>query len=153
MTDPSIAALLTPPRVAELGPGSPNEVVRENLRTFEFTQTVRDPLAARACLAGLWLYHDFLDESHAISQDLDTKESSCWHARSPFIATANSATVSIRLCTFPCTFVAGQYHAVKPRLATRRPNQTRRGVSRLSPASGNCPGVWKCARRFHLRMP
>ena len=80
MTDPTVTALLTPPRVAELGPGTPNESVRELLRAFEFTQPVRDPVAARACLAGLWLYHDFLDESHAISQELDTPEGSLWHA-------------------------------------------------------------------------
>jgi hypothetical protein len=80
MTDPNVAALLTPPRVAELGPGSPNEAARDKLRALEFAQPARDPLAARACLAGLWLYHDFLDESHAISQELDTKEGSFWHA-------------------------------------------------------------------------
>src|SRR4051812_48137815 len=80
MTDPNVTALLTPSRVAELGPGTPNVAVREKLRAFEFSHPVRDPLAARACLAGLWLYHDFLDESHAISQELDTKEGSFWHA-------------------------------------------------------------------------
>lgn len=80
MTDPNATALLTPPRIAELGPGSPNEALREKLNGFEFTRPVRDQLAARACLAGLWLYHDFLDESHAISQELETKEGSFWHA-------------------------------------------------------------------------
>jgi hypothetical protein len=34
---------------------------------------------ARACLAGLWLRHDFLDESHALSQDIDTPTGSYWH--------------------------------------------------------------------------
>ena len=37
----------------------------------------RDALAA--CRAGLWLAFDFFEESHAISQDLDTVEGSYWH--------------------------------------------------------------------------
>jgi hypothetical protein len=35
---------------------------------------------ARACRAGLWLYFDYFDESHAVSQDLETPEGSYWHA-------------------------------------------------------------------------
>jgi hypothetical protein len=35
---------------------------------------------AEALLAGLWLWHDFLDESHAISQSLHTPTGSFWHA-------------------------------------------------------------------------
>jgi hypothetical protein len=35
---------------------------------------------ARACLAGLWLRFNGLDESHRISQELDTPEGSFWHA-------------------------------------------------------------------------
>jgi hypothetical protein len=34
---------------------------------------------AAACRAGLWLAFDFLDESHAISQELPTAEGSFWH--------------------------------------------------------------------------
>ena len=41
---------------------------------------VRDAAAAAACRAGLWLYHDFLDESHTISQEIETPEGSYWHA-------------------------------------------------------------------------
>jgi hypothetical protein len=40
---------------------------------------VHDPDMASCCLAGLWLYHDFLDESHKISQDIDTPTGSYWH--------------------------------------------------------------------------
>jgi hypothetical protein len=32
-----------------------------------------------ACRAALWLAFDFLDESHAVSQELDTPEGSYWH--------------------------------------------------------------------------
>ena len=35
---------------------------------------------AEAMLAGLWLWHDFLDESHTISQSLHTPTGSFWHA-------------------------------------------------------------------------
>src|SRR5262249_42788381 len=41
---------------------------------------VKDRQMAEACLAGLWLWCDFLDESHRISQSLDTVEGSYWHA-------------------------------------------------------------------------
>jgi hypothetical protein len=34
---------------------------------------------ASACCAGLWLYHDFLDEAHTISQAIDTPTGSYWH--------------------------------------------------------------------------
>jgi hypothetical protein len=34
---------------------------------------------AQCCLAGVWLLHDYLDESHTISQGIDTREGSYWH--------------------------------------------------------------------------
>lgn len=65
----------------ELGPGSPNLAVKPLLQELarELPKKARDRDLALACLAGLWLYHNFLDESHAISQDLDTVEGSYWH--------------------------------------------------------------------------
>ena len=41
---------------------------------------VKDSAAAKAMLAGLWLYHDGLEESHRISQALNTATGSFWHA-------------------------------------------------------------------------
>jgi hypothetical protein len=35
---------------------------------------------AAAMLSGLYLWHDFLDESHKVSQSLDTAGGSMWHA-------------------------------------------------------------------------
>jgi len=35
---------------------------------------------ARCCLSGVWLLYDFLDESHTISQGIDTTSGSFWHA-------------------------------------------------------------------------
>jgi hypothetical protein len=41
---------------------------------------VRQPDEAMAMLAGLWLWQDWLDESHVISQSLDNPSGSFWHA-------------------------------------------------------------------------
>lgn len=64
-------------RLNDLGPGSPNLAVRPRLQ--QFAAELPDNDFARAALAGLWLLHDFSDESHSISQDLDTLEGSYWH--------------------------------------------------------------------------
>lgn len=82
--------LLMPPRLNELGPGQPNLPIRGELETlcvngafapglFKRNLKVVDRSMASACLAGLWLYHDFLDESHSISQQIETREGSYWH--------------------------------------------------------------------------
>src|SRR5438552_13147625 len=81
---PTIAALLRDERLAPLGPGTPNESVRAQLASLTdeamfAPHRVRDPQMAAACRAGLWLYHDFLNESHAISQEIDTTTGSYWH--------------------------------------------------------------------------
>src|ERR1700733_10019050 len=40
----------------------------------------KSPENATAMLAGLWLWHDGLEESHAISQGLHSATGSFWHA-------------------------------------------------------------------------
>ena len=80
----AIQDLLSEDRVFALGPGVPNRAAHAALRALTIERAfapskVVDRAAAQACLAGLWLYHDFLDESHQISQDLDTAEGSYWH--------------------------------------------------------------------------
>jgi hypothetical protein len=42
-------------------------------------QRIVDEDMAQACLAGLWLLHDYLDESHTISQSIETPTGSYWH--------------------------------------------------------------------------
>src|SRR5206468_984401 len=42
-------------------------------------QKIRDPSMAACCLSGLWLWHDFLDASHKISQEIATTSGSYWH--------------------------------------------------------------------------
>lgn len=62
-----IAALLCPPRLMSLDAGKPNEKVLRQLETLSVSaafapHVIVDEDMARACLAGLWLYHDFLDQ-------------------------------------------------------------------------------------------
>lgn len=81
---PTVAALLTPSRSAELGPGTPNRDVFEQLSaltTADITASAppQDQLMADACIAALWLYHDCLDRSHTISQNIETPTGSYWH--------------------------------------------------------------------------
>lgn len=79
------AALLAPSRVADLGPGQPNHAVRAQLdgltdEALFSGRPILDAQMAAACRAALWLYHDFLDRSHKICQDIETREGSFWHA-------------------------------------------------------------------------
>jgi hypothetical protein len=81
----NVASLVTAERVMPLGPGTPNAGIRPALQSLTAETAlaphpVQDRDAALAVLAGLWLYHDHLDESHTISQALSTSEGSFWHA-------------------------------------------------------------------------
>jgi len=81
---PAIQDLLREERLASLGPGTPNAGARALLAALTdesllAPHPVRDADMAAACRAGLWLYHDFLDESHAISQEIQTPTGSYWH--------------------------------------------------------------------------
>ncbi len=42
--------------------------------------SVKDPDMARALACSLWLWHDWLDESHRIAQGIHTETGSFWHA-------------------------------------------------------------------------
>lgn len=82
---PRIAALITPVRLPPLGPGQENQKARAELAALQPAdlapagRRVVDSEMARGCLAGLWLYHDFLDQSHSISQDMPSSTGSFWH--------------------------------------------------------------------------
>ncbi len=81
---PVVAELLSGQRLAELGPGLPERQRYDALRQLTpqrlfAPRTVRDADMAAACQAALWLYFDFLDESHTISQGIDTVTGSFWH--------------------------------------------------------------------------
>jgi hypothetical protein len=67
-----------------LGPGTPNRAVFDQLDALTVAdlgagRPIVDDAMARCCLAGLWLLHDFLDESHRISQEIETPTGSYWH--------------------------------------------------------------------------
>jgi len=82
MISEPLAALWAIDRLPELGPGKPNESAREALTTLTpetACPNFRNREAALACISGTWLYHDFLDESHKISQDLSEWFGSYWH--------------------------------------------------------------------------
>jgi hypothetical protein len=81
---PVIDSLLTPARLCGLGPGQPNDARKQELAALTLSsafpgKTIIDLDAARCCLAGLWLLHDFLDESHTISQESGSTNGSYWH--------------------------------------------------------------------------
>jgi hypothetical protein len=68
-----------------LGAGTPDAGARAALdalttkSAFAHAKFADRDLAA-CCLSGVWLLHDFLDESHKLSQEIDTPSGSYWHA-------------------------------------------------------------------------
>lgn len=82
---PVFAPLLETASLPPLGPGKPNRGVEARLRQLDLARAfaphmIKDHAASQACLSGLWLLHNFLDESHTVSQSLHTAEGSFWHA-------------------------------------------------------------------------
>jgi len=78
------ASLLRAAPLCELGPGTENSAVRSVLRSLDdatlFPEgTVSNRDMAACCVSGLWLLHNFLDESHRISQGIATVSGSYWH--------------------------------------------------------------------------
>jgi hypothetical protein len=80
---PEIRALLSRAPLNPLDAGAPDAAARPLLAALSNEsfqpKTVRDPLMASCCRAGLWLRFNYLDESHKISQDIETPEGSFWH--------------------------------------------------------------------------
>ena len=81
---PVVAAMLEGAKLNELGPGSAEASLRPALADLTPQSVVApnkpvDKAMAAACLAALWLRHDFLDESHRISQNIENPSGSYWH--------------------------------------------------------------------------
>jgi hypothetical protein len=81
---PSSDGLLHGDALRALGPGTPDQDAYPRLKALRIEsafapQAVHDVDMAACCLAGLWLRHDYFDESHKISQDIDTSSGSFWH--------------------------------------------------------------------------
>jgi hypothetical protein len=64
--------------------GNGNEEAAKRLRSLKPDQLLIKPVVsqadAEALLSGLWLWHDWLDSSHTISQSVHTPTGSFWHA-------------------------------------------------------------------------
>jgi len=79
---------LDPNAFVQLVPGSSsgggNAAARDLLESTQPADLVAGKMVrgddAKAMLSGLWLYFDFLDESHTISQSLANPTGSFWHA-------------------------------------------------------------------------
>lgn len=76
--------LLDVDRRRPLDAGTPNRHVRSALdqltpaAVFAHLQ-VADHHMAECCVSAAWLLHDYLDESHRISQQIETASGSFWH--------------------------------------------------------------------------
>jgi hypothetical protein len=67
--------------VAGGGGSPPARDILQGVRAEELVATPAPRMIdARAMLAGLWLYFDWLDESHTISQGIEAPTGSFWHA-------------------------------------------------------------------------
>jgi len=80
-----VADLVKQDHLCELGPGTPNRSAHDRLAKLDpdsmFTlSSTRDRDMAQGCIAGLWLLHNCLDQSHSISQEILTPTGSYWHA-------------------------------------------------------------------------
>lgn len=81
---PLVAELLSEESLPELGPGQANQAMATKLRQLTTKdlfagQTIVNRNMADCCVSGLWLWHDFLDESHTLSQAIETPAGSYWH--------------------------------------------------------------------------
>jgi hypothetical protein len=78
---PAIENLLRRAPLNPLGAGEADASLRPALEALSaelYRPHARDDMIA-ACRAGLWLRFNYLDESHKISQDIETPEGSFWH--------------------------------------------------------------------------
>ena len=80
---PDVAAILAidgdGQRPMPLAHGKPNETGLSALRKYRSALLFPDSFAPEAALSGLYLYFCGYDESHSISQDIETVEGSFWH--------------------------------------------------------------------------
>jgi hypothetical protein len=84
---PVFAPLVGFERRRALDTGTPNTSARAALERLEIkpafahvTRSIADRDMAACSLSAVWLLHDYLDESHTISQGIKTASGSFWHA-------------------------------------------------------------------------
>lgn len=78
------AKLIKGAELPSLGPGRSNRAVIGVLQSLDESSIangleIRDPEMAMCCLSGLWLLHNYLGESHTISQNIPSSTGSFWH--------------------------------------------------------------------------
>ena len=81
---PVFSLFLKKRRLNPLDPGRPNIGVRPALEMLTMekafvNQLITDSEMAEGCISGTWLYHNFLEDSHKLSQSIDTPTGSYWH--------------------------------------------------------------------------
>ncbi|MFP6602518.1 MAG: hypothetical protein VB862_08315 [Pirellulaceae bacterium] len=81
----AFAAVLNPTRPVAIDAGESDPQQRSALLglTIEKAfagQNLRDADSAACCISAVWLWHDFLDQSHQISQHIKSTSGSFWHA-------------------------------------------------------------------------
>lgn len=81
---PVVQQLVDRAELAEFSRGRPRREYRDQLRSLDVaaifpSANAVDEASANCCLAALWLANHFLDESHRISQAIDTPSGSFWH--------------------------------------------------------------------------
>lgn len=81
---PVLAGLLGKERLNPLGRGTPVSDVRDELNALSVDNAfshakIVDPDMANACIAGIWLLFNYLEDSHTISQSIETSTGSFWH--------------------------------------------------------------------------
>ena len=69
---PVFESLIDTSRATAIGEGSSNRDLYTSLQKLSLDNAFIEPIVdenyAAACISGVWLWNDFLDESHAISQ-------------------------------------------------------------------------------------
>jgi hypothetical protein len=83
-SQPIICELLDDYPLAHLDAGRPREQVCSKLQALTIEslfepRKVIDCSMASCCLSAIWLWHNYLDESHKISQEIETSAGSAWH--------------------------------------------------------------------------
>ncbi|MBT3603936.1 MAG: hypothetical protein HOE48_21835 [Candidatus Latescibacteria bacterium] len=78
------AELISEKRLNPLDGGVENSAAESQLKALNIEsafagKNVVDQDMADACISGAWLYHNFLDASHTISQGIQTHTGSFWH--------------------------------------------------------------------------
>lgn len=81
---PAITSLIKPVKAMPLGPAEPQMAMRtlvvgQTLDSLFGGRPVKDYDMARCCHAGLMLLHDFLEDSHKVSQGIESDTGSYWH--------------------------------------------------------------------------